>query len=77
MFVKNNWLNIVLFLGVLVSTVNGRNRLQSLTGLWWWFLMVFSIAFYLSAIYEIPIKSGINKGLTKGQIARSNRWQKV
>lgn len=69
-FVKSHWLKIVQFLVVLIATANGRLRLPSLTGLLWWFIILFSIALYLSCIYEMPIKSGIKIGLTKGQIAR-------
>ena len=68
-FIMKYWLNCFQFLGVFLFTIVARMELPSLSGIVKWGGICFFILLYISCIYEIPIKIGVNRGFGKKRIA--------
>ena len=68
--IKNNWLNLLQFLLVLLTTFGARLKLPSTPDIIDWCIICFLIALFISGIYEIPIKTGMKQGTATTRILR-------
>lgn len=55
---KNNMLNIVIAIGILILSALVSNKLSKTSDFKWWIGLIFFICLYLGSLYEITIKEG-------------------
>jgi hypothetical protein len=61
-FIKKHWIDSVGAFGVFCAAALIKIELISSSDIFWWIIVIFFLALFISGIYEITIKNGIKNG---------------